>query len=89
MVDIRKATKEEIARGLELLEKENIRKQRIANGEIKGGKKYSEMSQEEKDKARRANKKRTARIKLLADKAIAKGLTVTDAEIEAYMNSPK
>jgi len=86
-IDIKKATKEDIARGLELLQKENIRKEKIARGEIKGPVKWSEMTPEQKAKAKEADKRRNTRIKLerLAFlKAVQDGIlpAVTDAQVE-------
>ena len=85
-INPKKASPEEIQRGLELLEKERIRKERIARGEIKGGVKWSEMSEEQKEKARLAARRRNAKLNILARKATEAGITVTDKEIEAYLN---
>ena len=89
-LDPKKATKDDIARGLELLEKENVRKAKIASGEIKGGVKWSEMTEEQKGKARLQTKKRNVRIKLERARfaeavAAGKAEAVTDAEIAAEM----
>lgn len=91
-IDLKKASKEEIARGLELLEKENIRKERIKKGEIKGGVKWSEMSEEQKVKARLQSKKRNTLIKLKCqafDRAVEAGQAqpITEAEVKAEMSA--
>ncbi len=89
-IDVKKASKEEIQRGLELLEKENIRKEKIKRGEIKGPRKWSELSDAEKDKLRAAEKLRRAKIKAKCtwfDQQVAAGnrAELTDAEIKAEM----
>ena len=84
-LDPKKASKEDIAKGLELLQRQEIRKEKIARGEIKGGLKWSEMSEEQKEKARQAARKRNVRIKLMCQKAVEAGITVSEDEIEAEM----
>lgn len=86
-IDTSKVSPEEFERAMELLEKDKIRKEKIKRGEIKGGLKWSEMSEEQKDKARLAARKRNAKIKLLCEKATAAGITVSDEEVEAAMAS--
>lgn len=84
-IDPKKATPEQIARGLELLAKQELRKERIKRGEIKGGAKWSEMTPEQKEKFRAAARRRNAKINLLARKAMEAGITVSDKEIDAYL----
>ena len=85
MVDANEATDEDIQRGLELLAKEKERKHKIETGQIKGEKKWADLTDEEKEKARVQGKRYNARIKLLCDKAKEAGLTVSDAEVEEYL----
>ena len=86
-VDPKKATPEQIAAALELLNKKIDRQEKIKRGEIKGGKKWSEMTQAEKDKFKAANVRRNAGIRLLVLKAEKAGLKVTPAEIDAYIKA--
>jgi hypothetical protein len=84
-IDPRKATKEQIEQALALLEKAETRKEKIKSGEIKGGKKWSELTEPEKDARRLVSKKRNAKIAVIMSKALAQGITCTDKEIEAYL----
>lgn len=88
-IDPKKVTKEQMERALELLEKEQVRKDRIAKGEIKGSKKWSELTQAEKDKFKEREARRRAKIAVLIEKATAKGITVSDAEVDKYLASKK
>jgi hypothetical protein len=84
-IDPRKATKEQIEQALALLEKAETRKEKIKSGEIKGGKKWSELTDAEKDARRLVSKKRNAKIAVIMNKALAAGITCSDKEIEAYL----
>lgn len=88
-VDPKKATQEQIAAAMELLNKKIERQGKIARGEIKGGKKWSEMTEEEKDKTRAANRRRNVRIKITCQKAEAQGITVSEKEIDDYLAANK
>lgn len=88
-LDMKKLSKEEVERALALLEKDIERKEKIAKGEIKGGKKWSELTEEEKDVRRKASKRRNAKIAVIVQKALAKGLDATDKEIDEYLASSK
>lgn len=76
---------EEIQRGLELLEQEKKRKERIARGEIKGGQKWSELSEEQKEQRREAGRRRNAKLALYKQKAEEAGIEVTDQEVDEYL----
>lgn len=82
-IDPKSATKEQIARGLELFAQEQTRKERIARGEIKGGQKWSELSPETKAKRLEGSKRYGVKQRLLARRAVEAGIVVTDAEIDA------
>lgn len=82
-VDPKKASKEEMDRAFALLAKEKERKDKIAKGEIKGGKSWAEMSPEQKAKSRKYNYRRLIRQTLLLAKATAQGITVSDKEVDA------
>lgn len=84
-LDPKKATKEQINKGLELLAKAEDRKERIKRGEIKGGQTWADMSEDQKDKRRDYNKRRRIRHQLIAKKAVEAGITVTDAEVDEYI----
>lgn len=86
-LDPKKATADQIAKGLELLQKEEVRKERIAKGELKGGQKWSELSKDQKAARLLSGRKRNAALVLYKQKAIAAGITVSEAEIDAYMSS--
>lgn len=82
---------EDIQRGLELLQKERLRKAKISAGLIKGGQTWAELSDEQKEARLLATKKRNARLMILSQKAIDNGITVSEEEITSYieMNSKK
>jgi hypothetical protein len=84
-IDPKRATKEQIEAALLLLEKAETRKEKIKSGEIKGGKKWSELTDAEKDKFRAASKRRSAKIAVIIQKATAAGITVSDKEIDHYL----
>lgn len=88
-LDMKKLSKEEVERALALLEKDIERKEKIAKGEIKGGLKWAEMSEEQKERARAAARRRNAKIAVIVQKALAKGLDATDKEIDEYLASSK
>ena len=87
-VDANNATDEDIQRGLELLGKEKERKHKIETGQIKGEKKWAELTEDEKEKARQQGKRYNVRIKLYVEKAKEAGITVTDDEVEEYLTAP-
>jgi SOS-response transcriptional repressor LexA len=86
-----KASKEDIAKALELLAKQKFTAERIKRGEIKGStsKKVSEMTAEEKAKYQEYNKRLTAKNSILMQKAKKAGITVTEAEIDSYLAGKK
>ena len=84
-IDPRKATKEQIEAALLLLEKAETRKEKIKSGEIKGGKKWSELTDAEKDKFRASSKRRSAKIAITIQKATEAGIKVSDKEIDTYL----
>jgi len=83
--DPKKASEQEIAEGLALLGKKREHDHKVKTGQIKGskGKKWSELSQKEKDQRRSYSRKREIKLSLLAKKAEAAGIKVSDAEVEA------
>lgn len=84
-LNAKSASKEEIEAGLALLKKDQDRKERIKRGEIKGYQKYSELSDEQKASRREGSRRRNTRIMLICQKAVEAGITVTDAEVDAYL----
>jgi len=84
-VDPKKATPQQIQEALALLNKKIDRQEKIKRGEIKGGKKWSELSEAEKNKFRAANARRNAHNKLVIEKAVKAGIKVTEAEVDAYL----
>jgi len=84
-VDRSKATKEELDEALALLAKKREHSARIKAGELKGsyGVPWSEMTKEQKDKARKYAARRLVRQSLLTAKAAAQGITITDKEVDA------
>jgi len=86
-VDPKRATPQQIQEALALLNKKIDRQEKIKSGEIKGGKKWSEMSEADKDKARKANARRLIRQKLIIEKAGRAGIKVSEAEIDAYLKT--
>lgn len=90
-VDKTKLSKEDLDRAIALLEKDLTRKARIKAGEIKGyaGKKYSELSAEQKATLRKSAKRRQAKINVIIRKAQAAGIKVSEAEIDAELKKGK
>lgn len=84
-IDPRKATKDELDEAMALLAKKRERAERVKKGELKGsyGVPWSEMSKEQKDKARKYAARRVVRQSLLIAKAAAAGVTVSDKEVDA------
>ena len=84
-----KASKEDIEAGLKLLQKKREYEEKVKRGEVKGAKKWSEMSEPEKAKAREQGRKYTARLKAigqLKDAALEKaGIKITEDQIQAKM----
>jgi len=84
--DPKRASADQIAKGLELLGKQETRKARIAAGEIKGSYgSWAEMPPERKKKALEYSKKLRVRQQLILRKAAAQGISVSDKEVEAAM----
>ena len=86
-VDPKRATAEQIAEALALLNKKIDRQEKIKSGEIKGGKKWSELTQVEKDKFKAANARRNAKQKLILAKAEKAGIKVSEAEVDAFLKA--
>ena len=86
-IDPKQISKEEMAEALRLLESKRIRKARIDAGELKGttGVLYSEMTPEQKEKAKKYARRRLIRQSLLLAKAAAAGITVSDKEVDEAM----
>lgn len=86
-VDPKKATAAQVAEALELLNKKIDRQEKIKSGEIKGGKKWSELSEAEKDKFRKANARRLAKQNIILAKAAAAKppITASEKEIDEYI----
>ena len=75
----------DLDRALQLLSMEKERKAKIQAGLIKGPQKYSDLTDEQKEARRLADKKRRARLQLYAIKAQEAGIEVTEAEIDQYV----
>lgn len=84
-IDPTKATKDDIAKGIELLNKEKERKHRIEIGELKGGQTWAELSPEQKKARLASGRRRNARIMLQATWAETKGYKPSEAEIDKYI----
>lgn len=84
-----KVTPEQLAEALALLNKSIDRKKRIESGELKSGKKWSELTEDEKQKFRDKNAERNARISIMVMKGEKAGIKVTPAEITAYLAAKK
>jgi len=87
MIDVNKASQADLEEALLLLAKKKERKAKIERGEIKAPKtkSWSELSEEEKEKRRGFEKKRRVKMALLAKKAEAAGITVSEDEILDFM----
>lgn len=85
-IDIKKATKEDIEAGLKLLQKKREYEERVKRGELKGPKKWKDLTPEEKAKAREQGKKYALRLKaiqILKDRALEKlGVKITEEQIQ-------
>ena len=86
-VDPKRATPQQIQEALALLNKKIDRQEKIKSGEIKGGKKWSELTEAEKNKFRASSARRNATIKLLLAKAEKAGIKVSEAEVDAYLKT--
>jgi len=91
-IDPKKASKEDIAKALDMLAKDNHRKARVKAGELKGSKTWAEMSDEEKAKAKTYEQKRQAQIRLeraAYAEGVASGVinAVTEDQIQAELAS--
>ncbi len=76
------ASPEDIERALSLLSKEKERKARVARGELKSGKSWSELTEEQKEERRAYNRRRQVKLQILSNKAIAAGITVSEEEVD-------
>lgn len=87
-IDPKKATQKDLDEAFALLEKKKVREARVKAGELKGtyGVPWSQMSPEQKAKARKYNARRLVRQSLLIAKAVAAGITVSDKEVDAEIN---
>ena len=74
---------------LKLLAKKKDRLERIKRGELKGstGISWKDMTPEQKAKARMYAYRRNIRLALLAKKATAAGITVTDHEVDEALRA--
>lgn len=79
------ASEDEIATGLALLQKDNLRKKRIKAGEIKGGQVWGDMTDEQKAQRLLYSRRRSAKQVLYVIKAEEAGITVSDEEIDAHI----
>ena len=81
-VDVSNPSPDQIKEALALLAKKKEREAKVKAGILKGDKKWSEMTEEEKEKARQYSRRREAERAILIEKAKAAGITVTDEEVE-------
>jgi len=88
-IDRKRATEEEIKAGLELLAKKKDYERRVKSGELKGAKKWKDLTEAEKDAARLQGKKYAIKNRLIKEKAAKAGITVTPAEVEAEIRAGK
>jgi len=88
-IDRKRATEEEINKGLELLAKKRDYDKRVKSGELKGPKKWADLTEAEKDAARLQGKKAAIKTRLIKEKATKAGITVTAAEVEAELRAGK
>ena len=84
-IDPKKATPEEVAAGLALLNKKKEYEHKVKTGQVKGAKKWKDLSPAEKDKARAYGRKIAMRQKLINAKAARAGISVSEAEIQAEL----
>jgi hypothetical protein len=79
------ASDDELAEAMELLARKKLRQEKVKRGLVKAptGLKWSEMTEEQKARARAYNYKRMIRRELYVQKAIDSGIVVTDEEVEA------
>ena len=86
-LDVKKATPEEIAAGLALLNKKKEYEHKVKTGEVKGAKKWKDLTEAEKETARAYGKKIALRQKMLNAKAAKAGITISEAEIQAELKA--
>jgi hypothetical protein len=88
-VDPKKATAADIEAAMQLLALANFKKARVKAGEVKGsqGKKIADMTPEELKKRRAMQSRMIAKQTLIKRKAKAAGITVTEAEVDAYIKA--
>jgi hypothetical protein len=86
-IDPKKATEKDLQEALELLAKNRLTKERIKTGELKGstGVKVADMTPEQKKKYQAYNTRLTVKNRLMMEKAKKANITVTEAEIDAYL----
>jgi len=84
-LDVRKASKEDIAKGLALLEKQLDHKEKVKRGEVKGSVSWKDLPEEKKVEIRLKEKKTRIKNSILVRKALEAGITVTESEISAAM----
>lgn len=88
-IERKKATQEQIDKGLELLNKKLEYEAKVKAGEIKPPKKWKDLSPAEKEKAKEQAKKYAARLKAVQsvkDQKLEKaGIKISEAEIQAEM----
>ena len=89
MVDLKKPTKEEVEEGLKLLQKKREYEGKVQRGELKGTKKWSDYTPEEKQVAKLKEKRRVIKQKLLLAKAALAGIGVSEGEIDSAMKALK
>lgn len=84
-------SKEEMDEALNLLAKKKLHDAKVKSGEIKGSSsgKWADKSPEAKAASKEYNKKRTAKMNLLAKKAMEAGLKVSDEEVAKAMAATK
>lgn len=86
-IDPNKASKDDVAAALELLEKQRYTKARIQAGELKGSTSWADMPEEAKEKARQKDKFNRVEIKIYKEKAIQAGIKVTQEEVLEAMKA--
>jgi len=83
-VSLDEASDEDLNEALALLKKKRVRKAKEDAGLVKKTS-WADLSPEQKEKARAKERRRQAEIQIYKQKAIAAGITVSDADIDAYL----
>lgn len=88
-IDKTAVTDDEMDEALALLEQKRIHDARVDAGEIKGSyaKKWADMSEEQREKAKGYARRRQARQTLIIRKAILQGIKVSEDEIDVFLKS--